>query len=161
MTEVRSELQQDPEAVVAAKPSQDECTLAALAHASMVLNLVGGGFLGIVAAFFIWLTQKEKSAYVGFHALQALAFQIAVMAVTILGALIVALVWISGSLLTMVLVGCLVLPFAFILTIALLLVPFGGMIYGLVGAYETYYGRDFRYWLVADLVSRPRSAGSR
>ena len=56
--------------------TSDERTLAALAHASALLNFVLGGFGGIIAAAIIWLTHKEKSAWVAFHGLQSLVFQI-------------------------------------------------------------------------------------
>ena len=52
--------------------------MAALAHASALLNLFSGAG-GLIAALVIWLTQKEKSAWVAFHALQALVFQAVVM----------------------------------------------------------------------------------
>jgi len=36
----------------------------------------------------------------------------------------------------------------------LLLLLFVGLIYGLVAAYEVYQGRQFRYWLIGDLLER-------
>jgi len=54
-------------------PSQDEKTLAALAHASMLLNIVSG-LGGLLVAFLIWMTQRDKSRYVEDQALQSLVF---------------------------------------------------------------------------------------
>ena len=62
--------------------SRDEKTLAGLAHGSIVLGLFTNGVGGILAALVIWLTQREKSAYVGAQALQALGYQAIVFAVT-------------------------------------------------------------------------------
>ncbi|MCX6035630.1 MAG: DUF4870 domain-containing protein [Chloroflexi bacterium] len=56
--------------------SSDERTWAALAHGCALLVLAGG-VGGIIAALVIWLTQKEKSAWAAFHALQSLVFQAA------------------------------------------------------------------------------------
>ena len=55
--------------------TQEERTLAALAHGSVLLGAVTSGLGGILAALVIWLVQKEKSAYVAFQALQALVYQ--------------------------------------------------------------------------------------
>lgn len=48
-------------------PTSDERMLAALAH-----------FFGIIAALIIWVMQKDKSRFVRFQAVQALAFNISV-----------------------------------------------------------------------------------
>ncbi len=57
------------------RPTQDERLMAALAHASIILGPFTSGVGGIVAALVIWLTQREKSKYVAFQALQAVAYQ--------------------------------------------------------------------------------------
>jgi uncharacterized Tic20 family protein len=48
--------------------NSDERMLAALSH-----------FLGLIVALIIWATQKDKSRFVRFQAVQALAFDLAVM----------------------------------------------------------------------------------
>src|SRR4030042_1301430 len=53
----------------------DERNLAALAHATILLNFIFPG-MGLVAAAVIWLTQRERSSYVGNQALQATVFQV-------------------------------------------------------------------------------------
>jgi len=138
-----------------ARPSQSDCNLAALAHGSTLLNLFPG--LGILAALLIWLNVKERSRYAGFQSLQALAFQVAVLLATLLGGILVAVGWVVSGLLTAVFVGCLLMPFALLLTIAVGLVPIAGLIYGLVGAYEVYYGHDFRYWLVGEWLEQEQA----
>jgi uncharacterized Tic20 family protein len=139
-----------------ARPSQNDCNLAALAHGSTLLNLFFPG-LGILAALLIWLNVKERSRYASFQSLQAMAFQVAALLVTLLGAILVTVAWVVSGLLAAVLVGCLLMPFALLLTIAVVLVPIAGLVYGLVGAYETYYGRDFRYWLVGEWLEREQA----
>ena len=61
------------------QPNQDERIMTAIAHGS----IIAGGF-GIVAAAIIWLTQRERSGYVRFQALQATAYQFVGMLATIL-----------------------------------------------------------------------------
>ena len=50
--------------------SSDEKILAALAHGSVFLM-----FLGPVVPVILWVTQRKKSNYVSFHALQAMGYQ--------------------------------------------------------------------------------------
>jgi len=52
-------------------PSQNDKIMAALAHISALLPL-----MGIIAPIVIWVTQKDKSEYVAFQALQAVAYQL-------------------------------------------------------------------------------------
>ncbi len=59
--------------------SRDDQIMAALAHACALL--LG---MGVVGAIVIWATQKDKSRYVAFQALQAVVYQIAGIALTML-----------------------------------------------------------------------------
>ena len=67
------------------QPTQNDRIMAALAHTAAILPM-----WGIVAAIVIWVTQKDKSEYVGFQALQAIAYQ-----------LIMVLAWFAGMALYM------------------------------------------------------------
>ncbi len=55
-------------------PSQNDRIMAALAHVSALLP-----FWGVIAPIVIWVTQKDKSRFVAFQALQALAYQISMI----------------------------------------------------------------------------------
>ena len=120
--------------------TQDELTLAALAHAGILLGLLTEGLGGIVVALVIWLYEKERSAWVSFQALQALAFQIALLAVTVLGGAVVGVAWAMVSVLSAVCVGLFLIPSALLLTLLLVVIPLAGLVYGLYAAYETYSG---------------------
>lgn len=61
---------------------QDDKVLAGLAHGSILLAPLTNGVGGVLTALVIWLVQKEKSAYVGGQALQALVYQAAVFVLT-------------------------------------------------------------------------------
>jgi uncharacterized Tic20 family protein len=146
----------------------DEWTAAALAHTSVLLTLILGmaGGIGIlvgpVIPLVMYLGYRGKSRFVAFHALQSFAYHavgvlfyavlVAVMAVWI------AIAWTVSGLLSAVLVGLLLMPFALLLTlltIALLVcIPFAWLGYGLYAAYQVYQGRDFRYWSIGEWLER-------
>ena len=70
--------------------TEEEMNMAALAHASVLLGFITGGLAGVAIAFIIWLIYKDKSRYVAFQAVQAVALQLALIGVTI--AAVVAIV---------------------------------------------------------------------
>jgi uncharacterized Tic20 family protein len=150
------------------QPTEDERVLAALSHASIVANVVN--LAGMIATALIWTMQRDRSAYVRAHALQALVYQGAVLLIAIFMGLFGG-VCLALSLLPAVLrpdlyhgsppgysvwIGVLAL---------LLLIGFGvvATIYGLYGAYQVYRGRSFRYPLIGQLArSLPaETAGTR
>ncbi len=133
--------------------NQNDKIMAALAHVSVILP-----FMGVIAPIVIWVTQKDKSEYVAFQALQAIIYQ-----------LLMILTWFVGM-------GCYVLSFfGTFLTIPFsggnhgtpnptmapifalgFIIPFlvfgaifvGGalfVLYGLFGAIQVFRGKDFRY----------------
>jgi uncharacterized Tic20 family protein len=61
-------------------PTQEERILAALAHASILIPLTG-----LIASIVIWTTQKDKSPYVSFQALQAVAYHLTLIVATFAG----------------------------------------------------------------------------
>ena len=127
--------------------------MAALAHGSALLNLFAG-VGGLIAALVIWLTQREKSDWVGFHALQSLVFQAAVLVLTVV---VVGVVWVLGFIISFATIGI----GTFVAVPVMILAFFGGFamvgagtVYSLYGAYQLYQGREFTYvvtgkWLQA------------
>ena len=139
-------------------PTQDERVMAGLSHVSALLPL-----MGIIAPIVIWVTQKEKSKYVAFQSLQALAYQ-----------LVMVLAWFIGM-------GCYMLsffgtfisiPFAsssgnsqsvsplfglaflipFLVFGLIFLGGFAFMIYGFIGAVLAFQGKPFRYAVIGRRV---------
>ena len=55
----------------AADVTSDERILAAVAHGSIILF----GW-GVIVAMLLWITQRQKSTFVAFHALQAVLYQL-------------------------------------------------------------------------------------
>lgn len=64
----------DNPAPVSVVPSQDERIMAALSHISLVIP-----YAGLVVPAIVWITQKDKSRWVAFQSLQALAYQVTLM----------------------------------------------------------------------------------
>jgi len=149
------------------KPT-DEWTAAALAHASvlltLVLGMVGGvgALAGLAVPLVMYFGYRRRSRFVAFHALQSFAYQAAgVLLYAVLAAVLgagVAVVWTVSGLLSAVLVGLLLMPFALLLTLLMALLlssaPFAWLGYGLYGAYQVYQGRNFRYGLIGEWLER-------
>lgn len=136
---------------------QDEKTLAALAHGSILIGLMSNGMGGIIAALVIWIIQKEKSAYVAAQALQALVYQ----AVAFLLIMITWCCW--GVLYTILILAPIISnpgaydstpPAGLWVGLVLMIVPFGiwglTILYGLYGAARCLGGRDFKYGVIGN-----------
>jgi uncharacterized protein len=114
---------------------QDERTWSMLSHLSVLAALVGLMPLG---ALIIWLVYKDRSPRVGFHALQALWYQIAWLVILVVG-------WSVTLVLSFILIGLLFIPVVLIAS----LVP---LIHGSYAAYKVYQGEDYRYPYIADKI---------
>ena len=142
--------------------SQDR-TWAAIAHLSTLLTLlVGvcsggiGGMIFIVIPLAIYISFKNHSRFVAYHAAQALALQLVAtagwLAAILLGTLALALLWTVTGILCIILVGILLIPVMVLVTVgfvaAVMVAPlaFGG--YAIVGAVEAGNGKDYDYpWI--------------
>ena len=114
---------------------QDERTWSIVAHLSVLAGLVGLMPLG---ALIIWLVYKERSRRVGFHALQALWYQVAWLVIRVVG-------WLVTLVLSFVLIGLLFIPVMLIAS----LVP---LVHGCYAAYRVSQGVDYRYPFIADRI---------
>ena len=135
--------------------TQNERTLAALAHGSILLGLLSNGVGGIVAALVIWATQKDKSPYAAAQALQAMAYQGLTFIITMIA-------WCCWGVLYMLLIMVPLIsnpgayeaapPAGLWWGLALMIVPLGiwGLIilYGLFGAVRCFQGHEFRYAII-------------
>ncbi len=128
-----------------------ERSLAALAHGSVILGFLTNGIGGVIVAVLIWLTQREKSTYAAFQAMQAAAYQIIGAAVMLLA----WCVWLAFYAVTWIpMIPQLeqdpnTLPPIFWIGIGSMVIPLAVMglwvLIGLWGALRAYQGRDFRY----------------
>lgn len=135
-----------------AKPN--ERIAAALAHGLIIAN-----WMGIIGAALIWLLEKEKSKYVAFQALQAVAYQFLGLLLWMAGLFCYMATLFGGIGLAALLnpqgEGEGIIAFFSLAPISALFLLWGLLIlYGLYGAYASLVGRDFRYLIVAPLVER-------
>lgn len=120
----------------------EERTWAMLAHLSVLINLFTG-VLGPVVALIIYLIFLPRSKYVAYHAMQSFLFQLIMW----YG---IGVMWGIVGILSAVVIGVILIPFACVLTPFLLIGMAIAPIYGIIGAVQTSQGQDFKYWLVGD-----------
>ena len=131
----------------AQQASQEERPLAAMAHSGALLP-----FLGFIIPLHIWITQRDWSKFVQFHAVQALIYQLAMpstfSAVYLLG------IWgLYGSMLDSLPDRLSAIPSGLLtlrcVLVGMVLIGWGlTLILGLLGASRILAGRDFLYPLV-------------
>ncbi len=141
-------------ALPAEGPTLRERRAAAVAHGSVLLNLLTG-IGGPVVALVVWLYNEHKSEYVGWHALQALVFQGIFLLLTLVLGGITALLWfLTVPLLraTFAYAGICLIPFTLGFTLITAAVVIGSLIYGAAGAMAVLEGEDFRYRWVSELI---------
>ena len=138
---------------------QGERHMAALAHGSIILGVLTSGVGGIFAAMIIWLTQREKSTYVAYQALQALVYQTTTLLLTFLGFCL----W--GVFFTITIVPPMAAnpglyqnapPSSIWVGMFMLICPFAlwlvTLLYGIWGAVRCYSGADFQYMVIGKLL---------
>jgi uncharacterized Tic20 family protein len=146
-------------------PTPDERVLAALSHISVLLPL-----MGVIAPIVIWVTQREKSQFVAFQSLQALAYQLSMIVAWILGmgcymcsifgiitgTFLGASLESSGSGETIA-IGASLLPLLVFGAIFVFGIAF--IIYGVVGAIMAFQGKPFHYVIIGNRVERFMQSG--
>lgn len=142
-------------------PNQDERLMASLAHGGVLVGMFTSGLGGILLALVIWLTQKEKSAYLAFQSLQALVYQVIVFLLTTLAFACWGMLWL------MMMFPALVAnssayqsapPPVFWVGLSALICPlvfyFAVVAYGLWAAVRCFSGHDFRYVFIGNWLDR-------
>jgi uncharacterized Tic20 family protein len=135
-------------------PTQDERVMAALSHVSALLPM-----MGVIAPIIIWVTQKEKSQYVAFQSLQALAYQLSMIAAWFVG-MGCYMFSFFGTFLTLPIASStensenidplfgLVFMIPFLVFGFIFIGGFFFVIYGIVGTVMAFQGKPFRYiWI--------------
>ena len=139
--------------------SQEERLLGALAYASLIAS-----GMGIVAGILIYVTQKEKSAWLGSQALQAVLYQLA-------GLFLIIVLWSCWGVFYMLTLIPLIAipekygdqpPAIFWVGMGSMICPFLIMgvwgLYGLYGAIRAWMGADFRYAIIGRLAENRMAA---
>jgi uncharacterized Tic20 family protein len=140
-------------------PTSDERLMAAAAH-----------FFGLFVAVILWITQKDKSRFVRFQAVQAMAFDLLIMVITsvLVGCLMVGMfammaLGVGGVIAAAPQDGSVpdapIAIFMTLLTTLPMMLPCVIIIFALIvqgcrllAAIQTFQGRDFRYpWIGAQV----------
>lgn len=141
-------------------PSQDDRVMAGLAHITAII-----WFIGVIVPIVIWVTQKDKSRYVAFQALQAIIYQMIMIVAWFIG-MAVYMVSSFGFVFPMILLsssnsGPITILFTilgFLIPFAVLgLIIFGGfafILYAIIAAIMGFQGKPFRYLLIGNWVTR-------
>ncbi len=127
--------------------SSEEKVLSGIAHLGILLNWVGA-----IGVLIIYLTQKDKSSFVGDHAKQALGYQVCVMLLfSILNIFNTGRV-IGG----MFMRGHWMFPFGvgFSAFSFLALLNLAAIIYAVVAAVNGFSGSKFKYAVIGDYVNK-------
>lgn len=149
------------------QPTSDDRIIAGIAHLAVIVPLGE-----VLAPLFIWVTQKGRSPYLRFQALQSLIFQLIKIGCLFLGMALYMLLF-FGMFFLMFLGGAagamsdaesasplfpllFLIPFALMILSILIsgLVQFACLIYGIVGGIMTWMGKDFRYVWIGNFLYR-------
>jgi uncharacterized Tic20 family protein len=136
----------------------DERVMAALAHISVLLPL-----MGTIAPIVIWVTQKDKSRFVAFQALQAMVFQLIMVAAWFVGMgcymasfittfVALPLASASGNDQSVPPVFALAFLIPFLVFGFIFLCGFLFIVYGVIGAVMVFQGKPFRYILIGKRI---------
>ncbi len=148
MTDLIEQNESPAELDVPASPpplsDSEERTWAMLAHLSILTNLFTF-FLGPIIALIIYVVYKDRSRYVANQSMQAFVFQLFFW----IGAgALAGFLWTISGLLAIILIGCLCMPIALVVSI----IPIAALVYGVYAGIQVNQGDEFNYWLVGDWV---------
>ena len=140
--------------------TQDERVMAGLAHISIILPM-----MGLLAPIFIWVTQKDKSEYVAFQSLQALAYQFSLFLLYLIGwgcyafsffGMFLAIPFAppegSTEMPSPLFFVSAFLPFIVFGLVFLVFIALG--IYGVIGGVMCFKGQPFRYMVIGKMVEK-------
>jgi uncharacterized Tic20 family protein len=142
--------------------TQDERIMAGLSHLSIIVPMAG-----LIAPIVVWVTSKDKSEYVAFQALQAMAYQISLILLYMIGWACYGFSF-FGMFLTIpfappegsteapspLFFVSMFFPFIIMGLIFLLFITLG--IYGIIGGIMSFQGKPFRYIVIGKMVEKFR-----
>lgn len=157
------EVQKEVQATEQPSISQEVRLLAAISHAAVLFTNIG-----FVVPVGIYLTQKKKSSYLAFQALQALIWQIVMFVFSILASsCMVGSIFIPVLLTTASqnekLIGLSGGSIFIAMIISVFVMIVGNLafiIYGIIGAVMAYQGKDFRYVIIGNRIEKSKGAKS-
>jgi uncharacterized Tic20 family protein len=146
---------------LAERPSQDERIMAALSNVMVLIFMIG-----LVVPIVIWITQKDKSRYVAFQALQATVYQIALVLLYFLsfGCYFASFFGVFSGTAVLSAANSNFTPEAllfvpFLVLGSMMCLGILGILYGLYAAIMTFQGKDFHYIVIGKLLERNLEKG--
>jgi uncharacterized Tic20 family protein len=137
-------------------PASDEKIIAALAHGSVLF-----AFLGPIVPVIVWASQRKKSKYVCFHALQAMGYQalmfwLWIVVMILIIALSIFLAFPLSVFITENSHDAMFAPFVIQMFIFISIFGLMGLFFltGIIGAVYCLLGRDFRYPFLGKRLER-------
>ncbi len=144
----------------AISPTSDENLLAAISH-----------FFGLLAAFIVWVTQKDKSRFVRFQSIQAMAFDVSVsIMMFVFAGLLMAFVFIvlavgvgdvaifgsqaNPTVEPVRTVEALLVAVPFLFPCILIPIALVFFVFRLIATIQTFQGKDYHYPWLGALVER-------
>lgn len=138
-------------------PSANERSLAAFAHISIILGPMTNYVGGLIVALIIWVTQREKSAFVAAQALQALAYQMLMFGITIAAWMLWGVIYMLSFLPWIVAPETDAAPITFWFGLGSIIFPCGisilAVLIGLWAGVRAFQGHDFRYPLLGNWIA--------
>jgi len=134
------------------KISSDEKLMSLLSHLSIIIPNIG-----VIAPIIIWVTQRDKSKFVRFNAIQAIFFQLVFFVLVILSVFTgVILMLVSTFILTKNPDAAPGALFWVSMGIVYLYFPLWiiFVIYAVVAAVKSFKGRIFRYLIIGRIIER-------
>ena len=125
----------------------EERILAALAHGSILLS-----YYGLLIPAIIWITQRERSRFVGFQSLQAIVFQLLAVGFQFISTVLTLFKNVIPSLANVP--SNTFMPWVTYLHMAVSLIQIMFVIYGFSGVIATLSGVSFRYLWVGTSIER-------
>ena len=126
--------------------------LGALAHGSIIAQGIG-----ILVGVLVYITQRDKSRYAAFQALQAAVYQL-INLIVIMGLWVLWGLFYGLSMIPLFNNPDTDPPAIFLISLAGMIIPLGYMVlaglYGLWGALRTWQGGDFRYPLIGTWLEK-------
>ena len=141
---------------------QNDRIMAALAHISVIIPTVG-----VIAPIVIWATQKDRSRFVAFQALQATVYQLLMILFWFVGmGCYVAAIFVTIPIAVVAennygsTVGAAFPVIPFLVLGLVLLFAFAWVVYGIVAAVMVFQGKNFKYILIGNWLERYLEKGN-
>jgi uncharacterized Tic20 family protein len=147
LPEVRKYLSWAMEELARKSTNSEERILAALAHGGIFISTIG-----LLLPAIIWITQREKSRYVAFQSLQALAFQILAACFELILGIFTAFRFVAMPFASLKPIAD--SPWFYLALSVIYLFQILFWLFGLIGVITTFRGKPFKYPILRGITEK-------